>query len=256
MNRISCHGRVKHECFTLIELLVVIAIIAILAAILLPALQSARARGISSQCQSNLKQCMTAYNLYANDWNGVLVVRWAAASSGNWVWYSRFYTTSVKYFPGRDTESARSYIVSCPDQKWRNSGMNDAYGFMSHTKENWTDDFVSVDAYPLIYRLGKMGAKHIIFSDSIHTSSGKKVTMNFFKPGESDQKSRGKFVEKHVGRNNMVFADGHVASASLEECMEAYYEHRIAAGVNKRGDSVKAYGYNHLGVHKSFTIKK
>ena len=80
--------------------------------------------------------------------------------------------------------------------------------------------------------------------------------MNFFKPGESDQKSRGKFVEKHVGRNNMVFADGHVASASLEECMEAYYEHRIAAGVNKRGDSVKAYGYNHLGVHKSFTIKK
>ena len=57
---------VKHS-FTLIELLVVIAIIAILAAILMPALTSARARGKASQCTNNLKQCALAMQLYIED---------------------------------------------------------------------------------------------------------------------------------------------------------------------------------------------
>ena len=63
---VHVHGQKRYR-FTLIELLVVVAIIAILAAILLPALQSARARGQSAACQNNLKQIGYAFMQYAND---------------------------------------------------------------------------------------------------------------------------------------------------------------------------------------------
>lgn len=63
---------VRKRAFTLIELLVVIAIIAILAAMLLPALAKARAQGLRAQCINNHKQLALTWILYQDDHDGRL----------------------------------------------------------------------------------------------------------------------------------------------------------------------------------------
>ena len=73
LGKAQVYGKGKQKKFlkfTLIELLVVIAIIAILAAMLLPALQQARARAHSSYCQNNLMELNKILFAYVNDHQG------------------------------------------------------------------------------------------------------------------------------------------------------------------------------------------
>src|SRR2546423_8794880 len=70
---VSRHNRETLLAFTLIELLVVIAIIAILAALLVPVLSHAKAKGINIVCINNLKQLATCWHSYALDHSDLLV---------------------------------------------------------------------------------------------------------------------------------------------------------------------------------------
>src|SRR5271157_3246191 len=63
----SRHSRQSSGGFTLIELLVVIAIIAILAAMILPALTKAKAKTQGVYCMNNTRQLMIAWSMYAHD---------------------------------------------------------------------------------------------------------------------------------------------------------------------------------------------
>ncbi len=116
--------------FTLIELLVVIAIIAILAAILFPVFARAREKARQTSCLSNLKQLGLATQMYTQDYDELLVLRYYDVAP-DWTLRINWYTalepyiknTNIYKCPSDGGSSWLSYSMNCD----RNIGGNYSY---------------------------------------------------------------------------------------------------------------------------------
>jgi prepilin-type N-terminal cleavage/methylation domain-containing protein len=134
------------SAFTLIELLVVIAIIAILAALLLPALTGAKLRAQAANCVSNLKQLTLAEKMYYDEmqvWIGPMNAINPDLSQGDWmgamlVYYSK--SDSVRFCPSAPSTGAPAAGVVNPvgaaDKPWWWTLSNPAYGG-GYAKNDW-----------------------------------------------------------------------------------------------------------------------
>jgi len=211
----------KFQYFTLIELLVVIAIIAILASMLLPALNKARERSRSSACLSNNKQILQAQMQYDNDFGGWIPIQVPAAGmgvSGYLLLYENNYlrgkiihcNPNSEFYNFLDTQAlwlAVTYAgIGCYNTEY------DVGGFYSNNLDKLGTFSVSVqpDGWPksVYYRLGRM-----------RRPSGTPLTgdcaSNATVPGWcgwGDVSVTGIFSMQHGQSGNMGMADGHAGS--------------------------------------------
>lgn len=211
------------RCFTLIELLVVIAIIAILAAMLLPALSAAREKSKDMKCLSNQKSIGNFMQMYCDDFNGYFPEKATPAANGvrtHEFWTDLLYRHYVQIgaksgdWFGFDTEHpAPRGVFACPSQsqpsdariEYTNYGINI---FIYNNNASPYNPF-KVEAIRYPSRQMSVGdcqwipgciASRAVFLDDPAT----------------------RVAKRHKGGGaNFLFVDGHVAYKTYSACMAA-----------------------------------
>jgi prepilin-type processing-associated H-X9-DG protein/prepilin-type N-terminal cleavage/methylation domain-containing protein len=211
----------RTRAFTLIELLVVVGIVAVLAAMLLPALARAKATAKRTHCLSNLHQMGIAAHIYVNDHAGSYPIAYYAAMEDGVVVSYAWDLTTINSSPNRVVPGllwqgqGASAVQQCPSFAGGANWLTDPY-----TGYNYNTSFIGHGQFENISEPAKAAAIRnsaatALFGDGEYSGGANKF-MRAPWPNPGDEFFNGRWAGtqgfRHQRRSNVAFCDGHVES--------------------------------------------